>query len=371
MNLDEALKVRRVVNGAGYLTVYGAAQVDPLVVEAVSSVLRSSVVMDELHDRACRMIASATGAEAGFVTACAAAGITVSVAAAMTGTSEARVVRLPDTTGMKDEVILIAGHDCDFGARISQMVRLAGGKPAVVGNMSNCGLGEIKRTLSDRTAAALYVVSDHVDPRSGPTLEAFCSLMKVHQVPVIVDCAAQDDLRGFLARGADAVIYSAHKVREGLTAGIVAGSADFIAACRLQDYGIGRTMKVGKEGVAGAIAALWRWQDIDHGAIQASRRARTELIADRLGRVDGLAVDIEDDRDGNPVRRVRFGPFGENSQAVASALRDSLAAADPVIALRTVDDDPSAFSIDPRSLTDGEAEYLTDRIVEAFAQLSA
>ena len=90
-------------------------------------------------------------------------------------------------------------------------------------------------------------------------------------MPVIVDAASEYDLRGFVAAGADIAIYSAHKFLGGLTAGIVAGRKDLVRAAYLQNGGIGRGMKVGKEGIVGAIAALEAWAQRDHAA---HRRAR-------------------------------------------------------------------------------------------------
>ena len=86
---------------------------------------------------------------------------------------------------------------------------------------------------------------------------------------MIVDAASEYDLRGFLAKGADLVAYSAHKFLGGPTAGIVAGRKDLVRATFLQNYGIGRGMKVGKESIAGAIAALDAWGKRDHAAVRA------------------------------------------------------------------------------------------------------
>ena len=75
--------------------------------------------IDTLQAAASRVIANRTGAEAGCVTACCAAGIAITVAASMTGANLARVLQLPDTEGMKDEVILQLGHNVNFGGEIS------------------------------------------------------------------------------------------------------------------------------------------------------------------------------------------------------------------------------------------------------------
>jgi D-glucosaminate-6-phosphate ammonia-lyase len=80
-----------------------------------------------------------------------------------------------------------------------------------------------------------------------------------------------------LAAGADIVIYSAHKFLGGPTAGIVAGRKDLVRATFLQNIGIGRGMKVGKEGIVGTIAALAAWHKRDHDAIRRLERSHLDL----------------------------------------------------------------------------------------------
>src|SRR6185437_15732386 len=106
---------------------------------------------------------------------------------------------------------------------------------------------------SDATAAGVFVVSHHVVDYGQVPLKRFAELCHAKGVPVIVDAASEYDLHGFLASGADLVVYSAHKFLGGPTAGIVAGRKSLVRATFLQNCGIGRGMKVGKEGIAGAI----------------------------------------------------------------------------------------------------------------------
>jgi D-glucosaminate-6-phosphate ammonia-lyase len=118
------------------------------------------------------------------------------------------------------------------------------------------GTGQLEGALSERTAAALYVVSHHVVGYGQLPLETFAAIAHARGVPVVVDAASEYDLAGFLARGGDLAVYSAHKFLGGLTAGIVAGRLDLVRAAYLQNGGIGRGMKVGKEGIVGAMVAV-------------------------------------------------------------------------------------------------------------------
>ena len=92
--------------------------------------------------------------------------------------------------------------------------------------------------------------------------------------------------------GADLAIYSAHKFLGGPTAGIIAGRKDLVRACFLQNMGIGRGMKVGKEGVAGAIAALDAWERRDHAGIRAAEKSHLDLWVERFSKLPGIKATI-------------------------------------------------------------------------------
>src|SRR5690554_3274885 len=115
----EEYHLRRVINASGTLTAYGQSAILPSAVEAMHEVSGAFFEMNVLHARASELVARITGAEAGFVTSSSAAGITLAIAACMTGTDPAKIAQLPDTTGMKDEVVMQMGHAVDYGAPVT------------------------------------------------------------------------------------------------------------------------------------------------------------------------------------------------------------------------------------------------------------
>ena len=104
------LGLRSVINVSGTMTSLGASIVVPEAVQTVEAVLTEFVEINELHRRGSEAIARATGAEAGCITASCSAGVTISVAGCMTGADLARIEQLPDTAGMKNEVLIQVGH---------------------------------------------------------------------------------------------------------------------------------------------------------------------------------------------------------------------------------------------------------------------
>ena len=225
-----SLGVRSVINVAGTMTSLGASIARPEVIDAVAEILPYFVEIDDLQRRASCAIADATGAEAGCVTACASAGISISIAGAMTGNNLALIERLPDVAGLRNEVIVQTGHLCQYSAPIDQAVRLTGASVRAIGSVNEARPDQLAAALTDRVAAMLFVVSHQTSQHGQISLEQAAEICRERAVPLVVDAAAEYDLRGFLARGAEIVVYSAHKFLGGMTAGIVAGRKGLVRA---------------------------------------------------------------------------------------------------------------------------------------------
>jgi len=209
--LFDRLALTRLINVSGTETPFGAAPVYPEVIEAATEVLPYSVSMLQVQSAASEVIARAVGTEAGCVTGCTAASIAIAVAAVMTGRNLGRVEQLPDTNGMRNEIIMQRGHEVTYGQLVSQNVRLVGAKVVEIGAALQCGTYQLRAAITERTAAALFVVSHLTAQHRLIDLEAFCDICHRHELPVIVDAASQADPRLYLKAGADLVLFSAHK----------------------------------------------------------------------------------------------------------------------------------------------------------------
>jgi L-seryl-tRNA(Ser) seleniumtransferase len=354
--------LRTIINVSGTMTGLGASIVVPQAVEAVAAFLPHFVEIGDLHRKASAEIAAACGSEAGFVTACAAAGITLSIAGAMTGTDLCAIERLPDATGLKHEVPIQVGHMCHYGAPVEQSIRLAGARPVPVGTSTKSEPYQLAGAINERTAAAIYVVSHHVVDYGQIPLESFAEVCRAKGVPVIVDAASEYDLKGFLAKGADVVVYSAHKFLGGPTAGIVAGRKDLVRAAYLQNNGIGRGMKVGKESIVGTVAAIEAWEKRDHAGIRATERAALGLWVEKFSTIPGLRPEILPDPTDNPLDRLRLGVDPREARLTAWELADRLAAGNPPVIVRDHEVEHGYFFLDPCNLHPGEAPVVAERI---------
>ena len=251
----------QVINVSGTMTALGASVMVPEAIAAMQEIAPVFMPMHNLQKLASRRIAQSTGAQAGFVTACTSAGVSVSVAAAMTGSDPGLAEALPRTDGLQTGIVIQAGHLCNYGASIKQAICLTGAVPLVVGQATQTLNHQLEHALTHAsTVAALYVVSHHVVSYGQIPFARFVELCHQHNIPVIVDAASEYDLTGFIGQGADIVVYSGHKFLGGPTSGIVCGTRALVQAAYLQNIGIGRGMKAGKESIWGVMAALAAWQ---------------------------------------------------------------------------------------------------------------
>jgi len=261
------------------------------VLEAMREAGQVCVDIAEMQAVAGALIARVTGAESGYVTSGAAAGLVLATAACVTGLDPGKMNRLPDTSGMKNEVIMPRSHRnfYDHAVRSAGVTLIEVGIPD---RFSGAGVRdteawEIGDAITEKTAAIVYVAQSHAQP----PLPEVTAVAKEHGVPVIVDAAGQlppaAHLKRFVREGADAVCFSGGKTIGGPQgSGILCGRRDLISAAALQhldldvhfelwqpppslidksampgapQHGIGRPCKAGKEQIAGLMVALKRF----------------------------------------------------------------------------------------------------------------
>ncbi|NYH24426.1 aminotransferase class V-fold PLP-dependent enzyme [Paraburkholderia bryophila] len=369
MDIRSRFGLRPVINASGTMTGLGASSVGAPVIDAVAQVLSQFVEIDDLQRKASAVIAEACGSEAGYVTASCSAAITLTIAAAMTGDDLGLIERLPDTSGMpglRNEVVIQTGHLVNYGAPVDQAIRLSGARVVPVGAATEAHGYQLNTAITERTVAALYVVSHHTVQFGLIPFEEFVAVAHAKGVPVIVDAASEYDLKRFIAAGADLALYSAHKFLGGLTAGLVAGKKALVRAAYFQNGGIGRGLKVGKEGIVGAIVALEQWQQRDHVAIRARERGYLTLWRETLNRCEGIWAEIDADPTGNPLDRLKLHVDPKLARISAWDLADALARAPegeaPVI-VRDHEAELHFFFLDPCNLHAGEEQIVLARIL--------
>ena len=239
MKVYERLGVRTIINAKGPATRLSGGIMRSEVAAAMAEASQHCVDIAELQAAASARIAALTGAEAGYVASGAAACLLLATAAAITGLDPVLMSKLPDTAGMKNEVVMVRSQRNFY----DHAVRTAGARIVEVGLPDRyAGAGvrdaepwEIEAAINEKTAAVFYVA----DSQSRPPLPEVVRVAHAAGVPVIVDAAAQlppqSNLRRFIAEGADLVAFSGGKAIGGPQAsGILCGRRDLVMAAALQ-----------------------------------------------------------------------------------------------------------------------------------------
>jgi uncharacterized pyridoxal phosphate-dependent enzyme len=370
-DIRTSLGLRPVINVSGTMTSLGASIVVPEAIAAMTAILPQFVEMNDLQRKASAVIARLTGGEAGFVTASCSAGISLAVAGTITGNDLLAIEKLPDVITQKTEILVQMGHVVSYGAPVDQAVRLAGGKTVMIGQATSCHRYHMDNAITEKTAAALYVISHHVVDYGLLNLKEFADIAHAKGVPVIVDAASEYDLRIFLEQGADIVLYSGHKFLGGPTSGIVAGKKELVRNAFLQNMGIGRGMKVGKESVFGVMAALEAWERRDHEGIRARETSYLHLWRDTLEGRPGVQALIEPDPTSNPLDRMRVIISAPEAHITAWDLADALARGTPPIIVRDHEVEHRYFYLDPCNLHPGQETIVANRLAEELDKARA
>jgi len=375
MGIYEELGVRRVVNACGTMTLLGGSLIEPETLEAMNEAAESFVYMEELMEKAGEIIAEITGAEKGLVTSGAAAALAVAAAACMTGKDLAKIARLPDTTGMKNEIIIQRMHRNSYDA----CLRASGAKLVEVGHHTGTETWEVEAAINEKTAAIAYFV---FDPQPGVLpLEEVIKIGKKNDVPVIVDAAAElppvENLRKFISMGADLVIFSGGKqIRGPNDSGILCGRKDLIEAASMIAfphwfgwYSIGRTMKISKEQIVGLVVALKRLVSKDHDAEMKRWTRMAQYMAQELDKVPNVKARVVMPTMGpRPLTIPRAEiHLDENALGITvDEVLSKLRRGNPAVEVWRVPSQP-IIHLNPQCLLDGQEKFVVKRLKEALS----
>ena len=357
------LGVSRVINASGMMTALGGSTITAHVGQAMAHAGQQQVVIEELQRRAGAEIARLLGAEAAMVTTGAASGIALMVAALVAGSDMTRVEALPDPGDAPHEIIIQAGHVVNFGAPVRQMVAIGGGKARPIGATNQVYESHLTGALSAETAGVLFVQSHHCVQKGMLSLRRVIDLCHERAVPVILDAAAEEDLRGFATCGVDLVTFSGGKAIGGPASGIIAGRADLIEACRAQLSGIGRPMKVGKEAIIGLVTALNDYVNRDLAAIRERQREIVDYLLSAFAAIPGVQTRRLDDEAGRGIQRAALELSPDRALELARFLRSG----EPPIYPRGHLLSLGLVALDPRPLSMEDAAIIVSRVEAFFA----
>lgn len=364
MNCYEKIGLKRVINASGRMTALGVSTLSDEVAEASKNGGQNYVVIDSLIDKAGEIISSYTKTEDSCVTSSASAAIALSIAGLITKGKISLMERLPDTTGLKNEVIIQKGHAVNYGAPVATMIRLGGGKPVEVGYSNQVFKEHIEEAINENTVALMYVKSHHCVQKSMVTLEDMIEIAHRNNLPILVDAAAEEDITKYYKLGADLVVYSGAKAIEATTSGFVTGKKEYIAYAKAQYKGIGRAMKVGKENIMGLLKALDIYVNKDKEKELKCQKEIVNYLVKEINEIRGLEAQVTVDEAGRTIYRaevkVKQDILGINANEVMKMLSEG----NPSIHGRKHRVNLGYITFDPRPMIDGDKEIIVQRLKE-------
>ncbi|PKR84834.1 DgaE family pyridoxal phosphate-dependent ammonia lyase [Heyndrickxia camelliae] len=356
--LNAKYGLKRVINASGRMSILGVSAPSDTVMDAMKIGGQNYVEISDLVDKAGNHIAGLLQSEAAVVVNSASSGIALSVAAIVTQGNRRKSERLHQEPIQKNEIIMLKGHNVQYGAPVETMVFLGGGKLVEVGYANEGKVEHISDAINENTAAILFVKSHHAVQKNMISVEEAWEVAQANHIPLIVDAAAEEDLKKYV-QISDLAIYSGSKAIEGPTSGIVAGKRKYIEWLKVQLHCIGRSMKVGKETTFGLLQAL----DEYFVKTDNSEKEKASLeVLKSLNAIEGIKVTIVQDEAGRAIFRARIHIDSAISNTTAKEVNDKLRNGEVAIYTRDYGIRQGFFDIDPRPLKDDDIYVIEARL---------
>ena len=359
--------VTPVINAGGTHTTHGGSMMRPEVREAMSLAAESFVDLVELKRATGRFVAEITGAEAGMICSGAAGGLVLATAAVMTGTDPEKIAQLPNSTGMKNEILMQRNNPSGY----TKCHEYAGATLTYAGNESGATQDQLTDAITDDTAAILHTFA-YGPARPGLTLPETVEVARNarNPLPVIVDGAAmlppKENLTKYISEGADLVTFSGGKYIGGpQSAGLLAGRAELVEAALLNSgpgMAVGRPQKVGREELVGMATALQLFVESDDEARIDAMQRRAQHISDRLQGIPGITASVELDylQFHVPNCVIRFDSADE-----ADRVWEGMHEGNPRVYIARISGGLTANAV---NILDGQEEAVAQRLIEELTK---
>ncbi len=298
VSIFEELNVRPVLNAQGNRTLLGGGTPS----EAVRALMDDSeefyVNLGELMDSVGHRIADMLGVEAALVTSGCSAALAVGAAAIISGDNRDNIERMPDTTGMRNEILI----QRQLRVKYDRCMTIPGGKLVEIGNEDRTTVEQLEAAIGPNTAAIHYLAPGDRTPGALP-IETVIEVGHANDVPIIVDAAGQvyptDLLSAYVKMGADLVAYGAKYFGAVNSSGVLTGRKELVDIARTHSFigfedtsvrSFGRPMKVDRQEVVAVYGALREWLTMNHEDRFAAYEVRISALRSDLAGVGGITL---------------------------------------------------------------------------------
>ena len=357
--------LKKVINASGRMTILGVSTPRAEVVDTVSHGLNEYFEIKDLVDKTGQYIAKLLNVENAVVVSCASAGIAQAVAGLIVKDDRDLLFNLHSSDKwVAREIIVPKGHNVNFGAPIGTMVSLGGGIVVEAGYANECKPEHIESLINSDTAAILYVKSHHCVQKSMLSVAQAVTVAKKYNIPLIVDAAAEEDLQTYYQQGADLVIYSGAKAIEGPTSGLVIGRHQAIEWLKLQSQGIGRPMKVGKEGILGLTKAIELYINDPKQETGQEMVAKMTPFIEKLNSINGISAKVVWDGAGRDIARAEISFDAKVIGKSAVEMIDLMKQGEIAVYFREYKANEGKVDADVRSVTAEQLDIVYNKIIK-------
>jgi D-glucosaminate-6-phosphate ammonia-lyase len=372
----QELGVRPVINAIGSVTMLGGSTPSPEVKAAMERADEAYVPMMELEEKAGAAIARMVDVPAAYITSGAGSALTLATAAFMAGDDDSKIQQLPDTTGMKNEILIQKRQRYWY----DRCLQLAGARLVEFGSEERTTRDDLDRAIGPRTAAVhYYAVEPPPDPQA-LSLEDTLEVARARGVPVMVDSAGQiyplENLGKYVRMGADFQCIAAKYMGAPQSTGLALGTQEMIRKLGLHSFvsyegrrirGVGRPQKIDRQEIVGAVAAVRRWVTMNHEERLADAEGKTRTIIACLQGIPGVRTRFIS----NTTGHMPYGLDLHVDEAAAGInvfdVVDRLKSGDPPIWTR-VREGESWITIHVFGLKEGEDRIVGERIAALFSR---
>ena len=368
-NIYERLGVRTHINAKGTYTYLTGSLLPPEVAQAMEEAAEHYVVLEELQRAVGERIARLLGVDAACVTSGAAGAMTLGVAACVAGSDPEKIKRLPDTTGMKNQVIIQKKHRYSF----DHAIRNVGVRLVEVETEE-----DLDRAINEKTAMLHFLNEAQNQGQIG--LQKWVDAGKRHSIPTFNDAAADvppvSHLSDYNKMGFDLVCFSGGKgLRGPQCSGLLLGRKDLIDAALLNNNPsedtVGRPLKVGKEEIVGMYVALERYLKIDHEAEWKDWESRLDTIDKAVSAVPGVHTGRFVPEVANHVPHLYL-QWDEKAMGITQVeCMKQLEASDPSVVCLGGEDYRYGLAVTPFMMKPGEEKVVGQRIAEVLRAAQA
>ncbi len=362
------LGVRTFINAAGTYTMFTASLMRQEAMDAINYSSKHFVSLNELHDAVGKRIAELVHADAAMVTSGAASALTLATAGVLTKKNPQHIQNLPDLTGMKSEVIIQKSHRVGY----DHAIRNCGVKMIEVETAE-----DLNRAVNDKTAMMFFF--NDAEPKGKIKAEEFVALGKKHNLPTLIDCAADvpptENLWKHTKMGFDLVAFSGGKgIRGPQSAGLLLGRKEIIEAARMcappNGDTIGRGMKVNKEELLGMMVALESFIKRDAEAEWKEWERRANFVAGSFAKVKSVKTEVYVPPIANHVPTVKITWDKATLNLTADDVRKQLREGKPSIELMPSSSPAAAATqevgVGVWQMQPGETEIVVKRLKEVI-----